>query len=471
MELPSDIEACHELIKAQSAQSGQLLAIISELDQLKQRLNQDSHNSNKPPSSDGLHKRIAQSCMPKKRNLKRGGQKCHKGKALDMISLSDEVHSLYFSVCSCGNLFSEQERTSALLKEKRQVCDLPEPKLAVTEYQQFTCSCLRCTKQVSVVFPNVVSACVQYGIGVKSLAVLLNIGYYLPYKKIKELFRDLFGYQINEPTLCSANKLCYTALESSEELIKQKLRDQQVAHLDETGIRTEGKLHWLQVCSSKLFTYLFVHQKRGNQALDSTKSLIGILDQFVIHDCWKSYFKYGQVQHGLCGAHSLREFLSFEEQGYLWEKWFSHYLLTLYQLIDKQQTCLTDEQQQKVRVLFERIWQNVSRLEPKPKKPSNKRDRPKSTVRRSLLNRFKGHQEAVLAEQVSFINNQAERDLRPFKIKLKVSNCFRTLNGVQIQARVFGFISTLRKHQVNIFKEPQNTFIGNNFIISTYGAK
>lgn len=71
-------------------------------------------------------------------------------------------------------------------------------------------------------------------------------------------------------------------------------------------------------------------------------------------------------------------------------------------------------------------------------------------------------QEGVLAfaehEQVPFTNNQAERDLRPAKIKLKVAGSFRISAGADIYARIQSFISTIRKHQFNIFNELSAVF-------------
>ena len=95
--------------------------------------------------------------------------------------------------------------------------------MRVTEYQQFGCICPNCNKQVLGAFPESVTARVQYGFGVKSLAVLLIVSYHLPYKKIKGLFGDLFGYHVNESTLCSANQLCHKLIEPSEGLIKEQL--------------------------------------------------------------------------------------------------------------------------------------------------------------------------------------------------------------------------------------------------------
>jgi len=73
----------------------------------------------------------------------------------------------------------------------------------------------------------------------------------------------------------------------------------------------------------------------------------------------------------------------------------------------------------------------------------------------SLGRRLKEHEEAVLAfalvEGVPFTNNQAERDLRPAKVKQKVSGCFRTGHGAGVYARVQAVMATCRKQGRNVF--------------------
>jgi len=78
------------------------------------------------------------------------------------------------------------------------------------------------------------NAPVQYGNGVKAYAVLLNVHFKLPFKKIQLLFGDLFGYSINELTVYSASQQCYKKLEKTEEIIKSKVAENNVVHADET---------------------------------------------------------------------------------------------------------------------------------------------------------------------------------------------------------------------------------------------
>lgn len=51
------------------------------------------------------------------------------------------------------------------------------------------------------------------------------------------------------------------------------------------------------------------------------------------------------------------------------------------------------------------------------------------------------------------------------KVKMKVSNCFRTFAGAEIYARIEGFLSTARKNNRNVFEELSNTFDGHNFLV------
>jgi len=80
------------------------------------------------------------------------------------------------------------------------------------------------------------------------------------------------------------------------------------------------------------------------------------------------------------------------------------------------------------------------------------------------------HQESVLAfafeAGVPFTNNQAERDLRPAKVKQKVSNCFRTQVGADYYARISGFISTMRKNNLSVIDQLTSVLSG-SFIWAT----
>ncbi|MCU0445600.1 MAG: transposase [Microscillaceae bacterium] len=70
------------------------------------------------------------------------------------------------------------------------------------------------------------------------------------------------------------------------------------------------------------------------------------------------------------------------------------------------------------------------------------------------MNRLVKYQDGGLAfafqQAIPFTNNQTERDIRCLKTKQKVATSFRTFKGAKCYARIQSFISTLRKHNMNV---------------------
>jgi hypothetical protein len=63
--------------------------------------------------------------------------------------------------------------------------------------------------------------------------------------------------------------------------------------------------------------------------------------------------------------------------------------------------------------------------------------------------------------RVPFDNCRAERDLRMPKLKRKVSECFRSEQGIAYFATIPSYLSTLRKQSIDIAKSLILTFQGN----------
>lgn len=430
----------------------------SRIAELESRLNSNSNNSSKPPSSDGYKKKPG---LPRKKKGKQGGQEGHKGRTLQQVEHPDKIVKHKPKPCDCGHELPDHE---LILSEKRQVFDLPKSELEITEHQILKGKCPGCGKWCKGTAPKGVNAPVQYGNGVKAYAVLLNVHFKLPFKKIQLLFGDLFGYSINESTVYSASRQCYEKLEETEETIKSQIAVSDVAHADETGLRVAGKLHWLHTASSLLFTYLFVHEKRGKLALESDKSILDRISGWLVHDCWSSYFSF-KMKHALCGAHILRELEGLVENGKSkWAGVFKIFLMSVYEMPFEERF----RRRQHIEARYTLICNIGEKAEPPARKTPGKRGKYKRTKGRNLVERLIREQQAVLAfafnKEVPFTNNLAERDIRPAKVKQKISNCFRTFSGAEIYARIEGFVSTVRKHDRNVFSELCTTFEGHNFI-------
>lgn len=308
----SKLEAENAFLRAENAQ-------------LKAMLHLNSHNSSKPPSSDGLHKKPA---FPREKIGKQGGQPGHDGHTLKMVDNPDYCVICKPDICTCGqDLFHQPVSILA----RRQVFDLPEPRLEITEYQVAQVICPQCGQSHRGEFPSSVKAPVQYGTGVKALVTLLNCEYKLPFEKIQTLFEDLYSYPLNVSTIIGANTTCYNKLADTEALTQDKIISSQTVNSDESGVRCQGRLHWLHVASTSLFTYLFVHPKRGKQAIESEASVLKRFFGWLVHDCWSSYFNLTHLKHAVCGAHLLRELQSLIETQSQWAVLFKAFLLETYQ--------------------------------------------------------------------------------------------------------------------------------------------
>jgi transposase len=72
----------------------------------------------------------------------------------------------------------------------------------------------------------------------------------------------------------------------------------------------------------------------------------------------------------------------------------------------------------------------------------------------------------AFTQLIPFTNNQAERDIRCLKTKQKVATAFHTFVGAQHYARIQAVISTLRKHNMNVFHHLTNVFNKKTFVFS-----
>ena len=426
---------------------------------LEAQLAQTSRNSNKPPSSDGLNKPRPKSRRSRSEG-KVGGQKGHPGYWLEGVAEPEHIEVHRVSECEhCGHCLEEVGVEEV---ERRQVFDLPPLKVEVTEHQGEIKCCPQCGQRTRGQFPQGVEQPVQYGPRLKSTAVYLSQYQLLPFGRLREVFTDIFSHRLSAATLVNANEACYEQLEGVEEDIKEQIVASSVAHFDETGVRVEGKGHWLHVASTPELTYYAVDKKRGSEAMER----MGILPRFqgtAIHDHWKPYFTY-PCHHGLCNAHHLRELTFVHEQyGQAWAKDMLECLLDIKKAVDESKTqCLEphSEQRNAFEVRYDEIieegLQLNSLLAPPGDGAAKKRGRKKQSKPKNLLDRLKDFKKEVLAfmddSRIPFDNNQGERDVRMMKVQQKISGTFRSRHGAGVFARIRGYISTARKNGVNVME-------------------
>lgn len=434
--------------------------LLARVEELESMFNKDSSNSSKPPSSDGYSKKIKNN--REKSGKSQGAQEGHKGTTLKMVADPDKVieHKVK-GQCKCGK---DLEQAPIVRIEFRQVFDLPEKLLEVTEHQVEIrqCSCgvvheAECKEKGNA----------QYGDRIKSFAVYMNQYQFVPFERLQEVMKDCFGVSMSDGVLSVSNEQCYKALEKTEEQIKQALQESKVMHNDETGMRCNSKLQWVHSSSTEQHTHYSIQEKRGKEGMDA----IGILPSYKgisVHDRWAPYDNYG-CTHALCNAHLLRELKWVKEEvGRTWAEKMIELLVHANNLKKENKLDATAihaiEQQYK-----QIIEQGITEEPPAPIPKIKKRGRIKKTKSLKLLEAFINRKEQILRfvhnKDVPFDNNLAERDIRMVKLKQKISGCFRTLHGGEVFFRIRSYISTVRKQGHGVLDAIEKTLLGNPIVV------
>ena len=466
----------HEMAIEVAELAQQLVKQGEVLQELQARLAKSSRNSSKPPSSDGYGKVKRTTSLRKSGDKPNGGQPGHDGQTLMASAHPDRT--LTHEVPRCAHCQVSLQGVEVVGYEERQVFDIPAIRIEVTAHRAEVKICLQCGVQTKGTFPPSVTQAVQYGPAVHTWASYFTNQHHIPVERTTEIFADLVQHRVSEATVLKASEHLDRCIEPSTEAVKGMLRDAEVLHVDESGLRVRGKLHWLHVACTESLTSYEVHAKRGQEAMDDA-DILSAFRGTAVHDHWKPYFKYDECNHALCNAHHRRE-LRFIDQQYqqAWANDMAELLLEI-----KAAVAATPAPAMRLALpareafakRYDAVVQAGFEANPAPMPPTEgevtKRGRPTQPPPVNLLLRLRNFKDQVLAFmsdfRIPFDNNQGERDIRMVKVKQKVSGGFRTLEGAKRFGRIRGYISTARKQAKNVFEAIRDAFDGSPFCPSS----
>ena len=433
---------------------GELRALVVEqqmqIAELRARVDGNSRNSSRPPSSDGLSKPAGD---PKKRSLRRssgrrqGGQEGHEGARLVPVAVPEERVEHPPERCECcdGDLAGAEPLVGG---ERRQVFDLPQGALLrVVEHVAERRRC-QCGHVSSGAFPAGVGAPTQYGPGVRALGVYLCVFQHLPYDRAAQALADIAGAAVSTGTLtvwvtAAAGGLC-----DFDDRLRELLRAAPVAHFDETGARIAGRLGWVHSASTDKLTRYTAHERRGSEAIDAADVLPGF-EGVAVHDGWAPYRNYSGCEHGLCNVHHLRELQAAAEAGHIWPVAMSCLLSDTKDAVAQARTAGADSLDSGVLDELAASFATITAMGHE-EHPAAHGKRAKA---HNLLLRLERYEPDVLRFahdfRVPFSNNQAEQDIRMVKLQQKISGCWRTPQGAQRFLAVRSYISTARKNGID----------------------
>ena len=444
--------------------------------ELQSKLGQNSRNSSQPPSKDGFNKPHPRS-QREKSGRKPGGQKGHSGVHMSVPHEPDEIRQhlpekcltcLHLAECRAnGNVFACGEK-------RYEVNVVVSTK--VTEHQALEAvKCPYGEKMPAASFPENVRAYVQYGDSVSVLVGLLNTYGAVSVNRIHTLLGSLMGVGLSTGTIASMISQCAKKVGGPLNTIREMLTKEDVVNFDETGTDVNGKTIWVHNSSTSALTYQTINGKRGQEGMEDNGVLSGF-NGVAVHDCWKSYWKYKDIQHGVCCAHLLRELTWVEEfcAEHGWATRFKAMLLSMKRAkektIGRDRTEISEYYGKKFSAEYDSIIEEAELACPEPPEPPDKkRGRKKKGKVRALIERLKELKDSVCLFihnfLVPFDNNQAERDVRNVKTKTKVSGCFRTEDGAQNYLDVMSYLSTGMKHGISVFDALTAAFAGNGTIV------
>jgi len=219
-----------------------ILSLEEQIERLANQTAKNSENSSQPPSRDGLQKPAPKSVRGKS-GKKRGGQTGHAGQTLQRVAEPDAV--VVHSVTTCAHCQADLQAVAVSGVERRQVFELPEVVLAVTEQQAEPKRCPGCGQTSRAAFPPAVTQPVQYGPRIRAQMVYFHSAQFIPLARTAAILQDVYGQAVSEATIVGAVA--------------------EAVHVDESGARVAGKLQWLHSAGNTHATLYGIHPKRGRR--------------------------------------------------------------------------------------------------------------------------------------------------------------------------------------------------------------
>ena len=435
--------------------------------ELEARLKQSSVNSSKPPSTDGLAKPAPKSLRGRS-GRGPGRPAGQPGVTLEQIADPDVIVRHVPAVCGgCGDDLVDGREVRVA---RRQVFDVPDPKLVVTEHQIVTVAC-GCGHHTTAPAPAEATAPVAYGPRIAAIGVYLLHGQFLSVGRTADALRELFGASVAPATVaCWVKRTALGIIERVLPVIRDRIASAAVVHFDETGMRTDGRLAWLHSASTATDVLLSAHPKRGTAAMDAA----GVLPAFAgiaVHDAWAPYDTYTRATHALCNAHVLRElvYVTDTATGEVADlaSQAINALTELWRLIAAARTdggepdpVTIGEQQHLLRSATVLGAQATAAR-------SGKLQRKHHALFVRLRDRREDYLRFVTDPQVPFDNNAAEQTIRMPKLRIKISGCMRTLTGTEHFAAIRSYTATATRQGIGMLDALIQALTGNPWTPTT----
>ena len=287
---------------------------ITDLERQLKRCKQNSTNSSKPPSSDGLAGESRQRGRRKKSKRKVGGQPGHRGTHRTVVPAErvDEVRAVLPEQCRhCGHDLTGPVEPARMIGHPRrhQVTEVPPLQAHIIEYQCHRVVCPECGASTLAALPA--EATGQFGPQLTALIAYLTVVCRMPRRVVEALLRQVLRIEISLGSTQKCWEEASQAVAAPCKELEQHLKNEPVLNIDETGWRTNGDKRYLWAFVAAQYVVYTVAATRGSEVL---VRLLGAVFQGVLcSDRFSAYLKYHSGKAQFCWAHLKRNLLGIVE--------------------------------------------------------------------------------------------------------------------------------------------------------------
>ncbi len=287
----------------------QVEGLQTEVAKLRERVNKNSRNSSKPPSSDPPQ--TPRYPKPEPSGEKKGGQKGHHGHGRKLKGpgeVSRIVKSLPTVCQDCGALLLGEDPQP----ERHQVSEVPKPAPIIIEYQRHTLNCVVCGAQNRAEWPPEMPTG-SFGERLQGLIAYLGGRFGVSQRDMKEMLETVFQVEIGLGSIPAQEQRVSQALKQPVEAAQTYVHTQTAVNLDETGWHELAKNVWLWVCTTPRVSVFRIFQGRS---ASGAEELLG--DHYagtVGSDRYSAYNWLDPLHRQVCWAHLKRDFQAWVERG------------------------------------------------------------------------------------------------------------------------------------------------------------
>lgn len=304
-----------------------------------------------------------------------------------------------------------------------------------------------------------------YGGDFKAAVVYLNQKGTIPLERLCDMMKDISkgSIQLRPGTIVKWCKECQTKSDKEIETIVSDILDGEVIHVDETGVKINGKQQWVHVITNEKAAFFLLTEKRG----DKEKGPVGILETYtgtLVHDHFSTYQQLKECTHAECNAHIdryLKSGIEFDKS-----EDCKKMLELMHQMLKRKKELIIEgktEVSKEEMALFESRYElilkeGIASYNKKHPKIAKKYEAEYVKVFKRMLVYKEDHLRFMDDFNIPYTNNAAERQCRAVKAKKNTSKQFITEQGGEAYVNILSLLQTAKIKKENALEVLERVF-------------